>query len=267
LDARGDVSGEPFDVIIAINHLEREADPRRFLDGLKPFLCPGGYVIASVANVAHATVRLALLAGYFSPGGDDERDPPALHHYTLASLTRLVESAGFGLGYLERQEAAINVSTSPAGHLRITEEIMAQLGRDLEARTAEFLIIAYPIPWVGLAWLPRRLHTLVVERDAAVREAVALREDLAGVEEHVNLLIQQQKSAVHRETELRTSLVALHQQLTARDQELCQLQRGQGVVARASLAGLLQALRKRYRERLPGRLYRGLRRLLAQPRT
>jgi len=60
-----DLAEERFDVIVAADVLEHLREPARVLRSLRGFLAPGGFVVASIPNVAHGAVRLALLEGHF----------------------------------------------------------------------------------------------------------------------------------------------------------------------------------------------------------
>src|SRR6185437_5577505 len=70
----GDLNGEgwitqlenaKFDVAVFGDVLEHLADPERALRSARQFLKPSGYVVVSIPNVAHGSVRLALLSGEF----------------------------------------------------------------------------------------------------------------------------------------------------------------------------------------------------------
>ena len=65
LDLSGELEKESFDVVVFGDVLEHLKDPLHTLKRLKPFLNPEGYVVASIPNVAHGSVRLALLKGKF----------------------------------------------------------------------------------------------------------------------------------------------------------------------------------------------------------
>ncbi|MDQ2992132.1 MAG: class I SAM-dependent methyltransferase [Candidatus Eremiobacteraeota bacterium] len=86
---------ERFDVAICADILEHLRDPRRVLEGLRTVLAPGGCVLASIPNVAHGAVRLALLAGRFEYQPFGILDDTHVHFYTNNSITALFEDAGY----------------------------------------------------------------------------------------------------------------------------------------------------------------------------
>ncbi|HEX6710324.1 MAG TPA: class I SAM-dependent methyltransferase, partial [Rubrobacter sp.] len=60
LDLEASFGGESFDVIVFGDVLEHLRDPLRTLRRLKHLLRFGGYAVASIPNIAHGSVRLAL---------------------------------------------------------------------------------------------------------------------------------------------------------------------------------------------------------------
>src|SRR3990172_7821963 len=65
MDFASTFAGELFDVVVFGEVLEHLVDPHRALVEAAKVLRGGGYVVASVPNVAHGSVRLALLDGAF----------------------------------------------------------------------------------------------------------------------------------------------------------------------------------------------------------
>ena len=90
-----------FDLIIFGDILEHLRAPDQVLARLRPVLVPGGRIIVSVPNVAHWTVRLALLAGYFPACNRGILDRSHLRFFTFDSARRLVEAAEFRIEQAE----------------------------------------------------------------------------------------------------------------------------------------------------------------------
>jgi hypothetical protein len=184
---------------------------------LKKYLHREGYLVAVVPNVAHGNVRLALLAGRF-PGGDnaDFKETP-VRFFTYDSLVGLLEDAEFAVGVVERQDEDINL---PDGLADATApELLDSVLQAPEARTAQFITLAYPLPWRGLGWLQHRLRALAEQHTEARTEADDLRHDLEAVNNHVRLLVEQHEASLRREKELRAQVLAGHDQLLRRDEE------------------------------------------------
>src|SRR5438874_922 len=65
LDFEQELGAERFDVAIAADVLEHLKDPSAVLRSVRNYLRPDGYVVASIPNIAHMSIRLALLSGRF----------------------------------------------------------------------------------------------------------------------------------------------------------------------------------------------------------
>lgn len=80
---------EPFDVVVSSDVLEHVVDPDAFLDMLTSAVSDEGVVILSVPNVAHWSVRWALLWGRFDYDSTGIMDYTHLRWYTDKTLTKL----------------------------------------------------------------------------------------------------------------------------------------------------------------------------------
>lgn len=96
-----DVVPGRFDVVIAADVLEHLADPLRTLRAMDQMCDVGGRVIVSVPNVAHASVRLALLAGRWDYTEQGLLDRTHIRFFTRASLLDLFGQAGVGVERVE----------------------------------------------------------------------------------------------------------------------------------------------------------------------
>ena len=56
---------ERFDAVLFADVLEHLRNPAAMLRRVRPFVVDEGAIVASIPNVAHVSVRLALLAGEF----------------------------------------------------------------------------------------------------------------------------------------------------------------------------------------------------------
>ena len=89
------LEGETFDVILCADVLEHLKNPDKTLSALKPFLDSNGRLLASIPNVAHASVRLELLQGHFDYEKLGLMDETHLHFYTRNGLVNMLMDAGF----------------------------------------------------------------------------------------------------------------------------------------------------------------------------
>src|SRR5262245_60823142 len=102
LDFGRELGDDRFDVVLAADVLEHLKDPLSVLKSVKDYLKPHGYFAISVPNVAHISIRLALLAGKFPYSESGLLDQTHLRFLTRESLERLVEDADLAIGHLER---------------------------------------------------------------------------------------------------------------------------------------------------------------------
>jgi 2-polyprenyl-3-methyl-5-hydroxy-6-metoxy-1,4-benzoquinol methylase len=99
------IGDDRFDVVLLAGVLERLRDPLAVLRAAAGLVVPHGYVVLSLANVAHIDLRLAHLAGRW---GDDVRgpsdtaliDPAQLRFFTRQAMRRLVRDAGLHVAEL-----------------------------------------------------------------------------------------------------------------------------------------------------------------------
>lgn len=95
LDLVEEFGAAQFDVVVFADILEHVKDPASLLRQARPLLAPGGFAVISVPNVAHASVRLALLRGRFDYEPAGLLDRTHLRFFTRASLEEMVGNSGF----------------------------------------------------------------------------------------------------------------------------------------------------------------------------
>lgn len=83
-----------FDVIVFADVLEHVLDPAAVLRDSVSLLAPGGRVVFSVPNVAHGSLRLALLEGRWNYTDTGLLDRTHVVFFTYESLTALILDAG-----------------------------------------------------------------------------------------------------------------------------------------------------------------------------
>jgi len=96
---------EKYDHIVFLDVIEHLYDPAATLKLVKTHLKPGGSVIFSIPNMAHASVRLMLLKGDFEYGETGLLDSTHLHFYTLREIERVFQAAGYSISVLDNTEA------------------------------------------------------------------------------------------------------------------------------------------------------------------
>jgi O-antigen biosynthesis protein len=93
---------QKFDIAVFGDVLEHLRDPWRTLEQVKTILHPDGYVVASIPNIAHGAIRLALLQGRFDYEKQGILDDTHLRFFTRKSIEDLFESAGYLVETLDR---------------------------------------------------------------------------------------------------------------------------------------------------------------------
>jgi 2-polyprenyl-3-methyl-5-hydroxy-6-metoxy-1,4-benzoquinol methylase len=223
IDLDVELGDRRFDVIVAADVLEHLKAPETVLAALRPFLAPGGYLVASVPNVTHGSVRLALLGGSFPYADTGLLDRTHLRFYNRASLTEMLSTGRFSPVHLETIDLEITGSEVPFDVGPQAQAFLDALADQLDARTYQFVVVAYPTtPPLGpipilIADLNARLHDLTyrmavqaaehrVTLNAAREEATRLRADVAQLAAS-DLDKDGLVAALQRQTdELRTSL-------------------------------------------------------------
>lgn len=141
------LAGRTFDVVLAGDVIEHLKDPRRLLAEARGLLAEGGYVVVSVPNVAHASIRLELLKGQFDYGDTGILDSTHLRFYTRESIADLLESCGYMVEVLDWVEQkitqeALHEALDPLGLTNLAE--VAAAFSQWEAVAFQFVIKAVP---------------------------------------------------------------------------------------------------------------------------
>jgi 2-polyprenyl-3-methyl-5-hydroxy-6-metoxy-1,4-benzoquinol methylase len=143
LDLNAHLSGELFDAILFADFLEHLRDPRALLRRVRPLVADGGSVIASIPNVAHASVRLALLSGRFRYRQQGLLDESHLRFFTRDSIRDLFEQSGYVVTDWSRVTATVGESEL-ADDARDAPAVEEFLARDPESTTYQFVVRAVP---------------------------------------------------------------------------------------------------------------------------
>lgn len=84
--------GKQFDVILLLDVLEHVPDVARFYRVACDLLRPGGFLLVSVPNIAHWSIRLLLLLGLFPAMERGILDRTHLHHFTRSRIRDFLQS-------------------------------------------------------------------------------------------------------------------------------------------------------------------------------
>jgi len=126
------------DAIVLADILEHLRDPSTLLSCVRDSLRADGHLFVSVPNIANVTVRLGLLFGIFEYRERGILDSSHLRFYTMRSIKREIESAGFRIIAFRGSSVPVRliVPKAPEFMLRIGERlltIVTQIWRGLFA--------------------------------------------------------------------------------------------------------------------------------------
>lgn len=183
LDFGAVFEGERYDVALFGDVLEHLKDPRRVLEATRAILNPDGRVIATIPNVAHGDVRMALLAGRFEYQRLGLLDDTHLRFFTYASIKALFEATGFAVVRIERIRQPLFQTELGVDPALVPPGVVEQLNRDPEATTYQFVVIAAPAGESGeLRLLNERVADLETHKSRLEAELADSRGQLGRLE-------------------------------------------------------------------------------------
>ena len=133
-----------FDVVVFADVLEHVRDPATLLRRVSGLLAPGGSAVLSIPNVAHGSVRLALLEGRFEYRPLGLLDNTHLRFFTRSSLDAMLASAGFRATEVRRTTADAFTTEIPLAEDHFSAEVIDRVRADPESFTYQFVLRAVP---------------------------------------------------------------------------------------------------------------------------
>ena len=155
-----EIEGQKFDVILCADVLEHIKDPVALLASLKPFLHADSRLLASIPNIAHASIRLELLQGHFDYESLGLLDDTHLHFYTCDGLVSMLMQAGYvccdiQYSIQDLADEAIDQHLANAG--LVASELAYELLHAPNAVAYQFIVEARPAQAALLQHLPKAL--------------------------------------------------------------------------------------------------------------
>ena len=147
MDLGAELADARFDVILCADVLEHLRAPARVLGALRRYLAPGGCVVASIPNVAHAAVIAELLIGRFSYRPLGLLDEGHLRFFTRDSINEMFEHAGFEIEHLERLTVEPAATELGASFSALPPAVAALVVLHEESRTYQFVLLARSAPY------------------------------------------------------------------------------------------------------------------------
>jgi len=133
---------ERFDVIVFGDVLEHLRDPLAVLRSAGRLLAERGSVVASIPNIAHGSVRLALLAGRFDYQELGLLDSTHVRFFTRSSIEALFREAGMVPIDVRRTTAGFFDTPVPVREEEFPPEVVDAVLADPESATYQFVLSA-----------------------------------------------------------------------------------------------------------------------------
>jgi 2-polyprenyl-3-methyl-5-hydroxy-6-metoxy-1,4-benzoquinol methylase len=251
----GQLGDARFDVIVAADVLEHLKDPVGALRRAVAHLAPSGIVVASIPNVAHISVRIALAQGRFPYGPVGLLDHTHLQFFDRQRAFELFELAGLAVIRLTPRTMTAEDSTVPFVRDETAERMLAEAAGDPDAAIYQFVTVAVRLEHEAIAAVAQRMRELYAGLDAKhARQMDAMTHEHAAElqqreEAHAQTLARVTELA-SGEAELRALLRTAHEQLGERDEALIEFRRRD-----MDLARRVHELEKLAQEHLDARTY------------
>jgi O-antigen biosynthesis protein len=156
--------GQTFDVATLGDVLEHLRDPQRLLDQVAAILNPDGYIVASIPNIAHGAIRLALLQGKFEYTKYGILDNTHLRFFTYESAKALFDKTGYLINSVDRVVLPVFCESELIPNLKradFSAEIIQDITKSEEAETLQFVMKCFPLTLEGkFSALTERYSTL-----------------------------------------------------------------------------------------------------------
>jgi O-antigen biosynthesis protein len=139
--------GQEFDVAVFGDVLEHLRNPWKILEETRRFIKPNGYIVASIPNIAHGAIRLALFKGEFKYTRLGILDDTHLRFFTRETVEELFEETGYKIDSVERTKLPIFCNSNLVPQFSendFHQEIVDQIKQDSESETLQFVVRASP---------------------------------------------------------------------------------------------------------------------------
>jgi len=143
---------QKFDVAIFGDVLEHLRNPWEVLRKTRQLLQPEGYVVASIPNVAHGTIRLALLQGRFEYTEFGILDNTHLRFFTCKTVETLFRDSGYFIDTIERTTLPIFSPSSLVPEIDrrdFSPEVVQQIEQAEDTDTLQFVVQAFSVSQDG----------------------------------------------------------------------------------------------------------------------
>ena len=144
LDLAEAFGDDRFDVIVFGDVLEHLRDPVPVLRSARKLLADRGSVVASIPNIAHGSVRLALMAGRFDYQALGLLDSTHVRFFTRSSIEDLFRAVDLVPIDVRRTTAGFFDTPVPVSESEFPPEVVDAVLKDPESATYQFVLRAVP---------------------------------------------------------------------------------------------------------------------------
>lgn len=249
MDLAQEFGDDRFDVIVFGDVLEHLRNPLPVLRGAKALLADRGSVVASIPNIAHGSVRLALLAGRFDYQDLGLLDSTHVRFFTRSSVEDLFREAGLVPIDVRRTTAGFFDTPVPVKEAEFAPEVVDAVRADPESTTYQFVLRAVPDD------ADSAISKLRADAESMRDRMAGLSAELAAARAQAEESQARAEDAEKRTADLETRLAGTAEELESARAELDGLRRHLGEVLDTRTMRWTQEARE---------LYSGLRRLRAK---
>ncbi|HVL06634.1 MAG TPA: methyltransferase domain-containing protein [Acidimicrobiales bacterium] len=242
-----------FDVVVFGDVLEHLRNPLPVLRQAKALLADRGSVVVSIPNIAHGSVRLALLAGRFDYQDLGLLDSTHVRFFTRSSLERLFREAGMVPIDVRRTTAGFFDTPIPVSEGEFAPEVVDTVRADPESATYQFVLRAVSDD------AEATVSRLRADAEALRDRIAALTPELAAAQARAEESLARAEDAEKRAADLETRLAGTVEELDAARVELDAMRRHLAEVLDTRTMRWTHEVREVYSglRRLRARLFRG----------
>lgn len=142
---------QKFDVAVFGDVLEHLRNPWELLEEVRQILTDDGYVVASIPNVGHGAVRLALLKGQFQYEQLGLLDSTHLRFFTRQSVIDLFEQSGYTVELIDPTLMPVfsGLWIPKVDKEDFAPEVVQTIEQEEDADTFQFVLRAFPLTQDG----------------------------------------------------------------------------------------------------------------------
>ena len=217
---------EEFDVAVFGDVLEHLRNPWKVLEETKNILKSDGYVVASIPNIAHGSIRLALLQGKFDYMKLGILDDTHLRFFTCKTTEELFKLSGYFIEEFDRTKLPIFSDSGIVPQLNedsFSQEIIQQIKFDRDVDTLQFIVKAFPVSQEARhnQLLTKQLESALAELDSNNSQ---LQEAQASLENSQSQLDQKQAELEQSRSQLEQKQAELEQSQSQLEQKQAELE-------------------------------------------